>query len=210
MQKIIDIELYGGKRALLEHARARAFYAIGAYGDTRDIDWASVERLVFVCKGNICRSPYASARARSLGLRAVSFGLTAVEGALADPAASRNALFRGLDLSTHRSTSMDRLSVATGDLVVVFEPAHLTLVRRICTGRISPTLLGVWAQPIRPYIHDPYGRGDRYFQQCFALIDTNITQLAVHMSRHHHRLELGAVSSSSAIVNDNSCNRPSA
>lgn len=181
---MLDIELYGGKRGFLEHARARVLYALGGYRKDCEINWATVARLAFVCMGNICRSPYASARARSLGVPAVSFGLQAADGAPADPVALRNALLRGVDLSAHRSARAESTSFASDDLIIVFEPVHLAEVRRRSTRGTPVSLLGVWAQPKRPHIQDPYGRRDRYFQQCFSVIDANITALVGNMVRH--------------------------
>lgn len=179
---MLDVELYGGKRGFLEHSRARVLYALGMYRKVCDIDWSAVGRLVFVCAGNICRSPYASARARSLGVAAASFGLTATDGAPADPVASRNALLRGLDLSSHRSAKAEPSSFVTRDLVIVFEPWHLAEISR--WREIPPaSLIGVWARPIRPHIQDPYGRSDRYFQQCFSVIDANIEAMVRKMVR---------------------------
>jgi len=206
---MIDAELYGGKRGLLEHALTRVLYALGAYGDIRDIEWAAVGRLVFVCKGNICRSPYASARARSLGVRAVSFGLAAVEGSPADPTALRNASLRGLDLSKHRSTKMDSFSFTRDDLIVVFEPKHLSDVRRLNGRRIPACLLGIWSEPIHPHIHDPYGRGDRYFQRCFSLIDDNVAKLAGRLPGGAGQAPAGEASrdSRATMVTIDPCNR---
>ena len=178
---MIDIELYGGKRGIIEHVWARALYALGAYGNVSDIEWPNVKRLVFVCKGNICRSPYASFRARSLGVSAVSYGLGAAEGAPADPIAQKNALLRGVDLSAHRSEGMDSTRLADGDWVMVFEPAQLAEVRRRFDDQTPAALLGIWSRPSRPHIQDPYGRSDRYFQQCFSVIDENIAELTGRM-----------------------------
>src|SRR5690348_5345658 len=122
---MVDVELYGGKQGLLEHVRARALFALGAYRSLCEIEWSSARRLVFVCKGNICRSPYASARARSLGVPAASFGLEAGDGAPADPQAAQNALLRGIDLSEHRAKKMQLSHISRGDLIVVFEPRQL-------------------------------------------------------------------------------------
>ena len=182
---MLDIELYGGKRGFLEHARARVLYALGTYGQDQEIDWAAVARLVFVCKGNICRSPYASAKARSLGAPAVSLGLEAADGSPADPAALRNALQRGVDLSAHRSLRAESTSFAAGDLVMVFEPVHLAEIRRRSTRATPASLLGVWTPPKRPHIQDPYGRGDKYFQQCFSVIDANVAAIVGRMGRTH-------------------------
>lgn len=181
---MIDIELYGGKRGLLEHVRARALYALGAYGNLCDTEWPLVRRLVFVCRGNICRSPYASSRAQSLGLPAISFGLDAAEGTPANPAAAKNALMRDIDLSAHRSARIEPARLADGDWVIVFEPVQLAEVRHSIGNRLPVTLLGVWSRPVRPHIQDPYGRSDRYFQQCFSVIDESIRELLRRMVRH--------------------------
>ena len=181
---MIDVELYGGRRGYLEHVRTRALYALGAYRSARDIDWAAVTRLVFVCKGNICRSPYASAKARLLGVPSASFGLEAAEGAPADPAASRTAHSRAVDLSAHRSARRESCRITDDDLLVVFEPSQLAEIRRWRADRMPrATLLGIWAQPIRPHIQDPYGRSDRYFERCFSIIDANIAELVRRMAR---------------------------
>lgn len=175
---MVDFELSGGKRGYLERVRTRALYALGAYRSARHIEWSSVTRLVFVCKGNICRSPYASARARLLGVPSASFGLAAAEGAPADPAASRTARSRGVDLSAHRSARRESCGTTDGDLLVVFEPSQLAEIRSDGFNRAPRvTLLGIWAQPVRPHIQDPYGRSDRYFEHCFSIIDANVAGL---------------------------------
>jgi protein-tyrosine phosphatase len=180
---MVDVELYGGRSAFLQHVRTRTLYALGAYRSVRDIGWAAVERLAFVCKGNICRSPYACARARSLGVHAVSFGLDAADGSPADPAARQNALLRGMDLSGHRSTRLESARLTERDLVIVFEPKQITEVRRRVGDSTPANLLGLCSRPVRPHIQDPYGMSDRYFQQCFSVIDANIAALVGDMAR---------------------------
>lgn len=175
---MVDIELYGGKRGLLEHIRACALNGLGVYGSVRAIEWRAVKRLVFVCRGNICRSPYASLKARSLGVHAISFGMEAADGTPADPVASHNALFRGVDLSTHRSARIESAHLSDGDVVIMFEPSQLAAFRRRFGDRPPACLLGIWSRPVRPHIQDPYGRSDRYFQRCFSVIDANIMELA--------------------------------
>jgi protein-tyrosine phosphatase len=176
---MVNFERYGGIRGYLSHIQARALHAIGGYGGVADVDWQSIGRLVFVCKGNICRSPYASARARALGLETASFGLDTAGGAPADPVAARNAVSRGLDLSGHRSVQLEGSDIQDNDLIIVFEPVQLAVVRRRCPARsIAVSLMGIWAPPVRPHIHDPYGCSDGYFQECFSIIDANVTVLS--------------------------------
>lgn len=175
--------MFGGKRGFLGHVCARTMFAVGAYNKVTRIEWSSVKRLVFVCRGNICRSPYASSRAKSLGLPVISFGLDAVEGMPADPVAAKNALMRGIDLSAHRSTRLQLPHLKCGDWVIVFEPRQLAELQRNFGNKCPATLLGIWARPIRPHIQDPYGRSDKYFQQCFSMIDRNIGELFDRLMR---------------------------
>jgi protein-tyrosine phosphatase len=178
----VNFEQYGGPRGYLLHVQCRALHALGAYRGAANIDWPSVRRLVFVCKGNICRSPYATARARSLGLEAVSFGLDTAGGAPADPVAARNALSRGLDLTSHRSARLEQAHLEWSDLIIVFEPPQLAAVRlRYPERSVAASLIGIWARPLRPHVHDPYGRGDAYFQECFSIIDANVSALFRHI-----------------------------
>lgn len=180
---MVDVELYGGYWGYLAHVRARAQQALGAYRELTNIDWTRVARLVFVCTGNICRSPYAAARSRALGVPAISLGLGASDGAPSDPSAARNAAVRGLELSHHRSARLESSRIEADDLVIVFEPLQLQAVRYRCPQpELAVTLLGIWSQPMRPHVYDPYGRSDRYFQECFALIDRNIGELVQRVS----------------------------
>ena len=192
---MIDIELYGGRRAYIAHLRARASYALGWYRSAQTFNWGAVERLVFICQGNICRSPYASARAQAFGARAISLGIEAIDGVGANEDAARNALPRGIDLKDHRSTRLHASLILPGDLIVVFEPAQLQrVIRQRTKGAAAVTLLGLWARPIRPHIQDPYGRSDRYFQQCFAAIDRNVHELVKRLSTHEAIAAAGSAS----------------
>ena len=182
---MVDVEVFGGRRGYIGHLYARALYALGSYRSTDNISWDAISRLVFVCHGNICRSPYACARARELGVNSISFGLAAADGALADESASRNALLRGVDLSTHRSVRLRAPLLNHGDLVVVFEPRQLAKVfRESVVDLAGITLMGIWDRPVYPHIQDPFGRSDRYFQRCFSAIDRNIDVLATRIAAY--------------------------
>lgn len=182
---MIDLELYGGRRSFVMHVAARAMAFAGIFATLAEVDWSSVRRLVFVCKGNICRSPYAMMRARQLGLNAISSGLDAIDNAVAHPDAIRNAAFRRIDLSAHRSRQLRASELREDDLVVLFEPWHLSRFLEGMTEneRHNATLLGLWAAPRWPYIADPYGKSDRYFQQCFKTIDSSIRAIAPRLRR---------------------------
>lgn len=177
-------ETYGGKAAMLKHFAYFAYAALGGFARYRRIDLARVQRLVFVCKGNICRSPYAEARARAQGYAAISFGLDTTSGSTAYTDAVVNASARGLDLGRHGARTGDESQLTPHDLVICMEPQQAAAVAaKARAAGAQVTLLGLWAQPLRPYIQDPYGRNDAYFQKCFGIIDCALANLGRELRR---------------------------
>ena len=172
---------FGGRRHLLTHVAAGIRLRAGGWRDEQNVNWSTVRRVVFICAGNICRSPYAAARARLLGIETASCGLTASGGAGADPAAFRNAAKRHVDLSSHRSRPYKDFDFFDGDLLVMFEPSQVTSLNDRSAGA-QVTLHGLWAIRPQPYIADPYGRSDNYFQHCFTLIDQGVDTIAQRLS----------------------------
>ncbi|MGC1818407.1 MAG: hypothetical protein WA900_12230, partial [Casimicrobiaceae bacterium] len=63
---------FGGKKAFLSTVWYSGQRLTGRFTRYRSIDWPHVSRLVFICKGNICRSAFAAEKARMLGRHAVS------------------------------------------------------------------------------------------------------------------------------------------
>jgi protein-tyrosine phosphatase len=164
---------FGGKRAFLRYLGFRAEAAFGGYRDLRCPDFSQVRRLVFVCKGNICRSPFAEYAARAAAIPAVSAGLAADAGKPADAAAVKAAARRGIDLQPHRSRHLESVELGAGDLVLAFEPLHAAQLRQLlpAPGPVQLALIGLFASPPCPYLHDPYGLSDEYFERCFRRID---------------------------------------
>lgn len=92
---------------------------------------AAPARLLFVCSGNICRSPAAEALARrGLDARGLGSVATASCGTLriaGEPAAEhtvRAMAERGVDLSAFRSRALSHFLLREADLVVCMEPMH--------------------------------------------------------------------------------------
>jgi protein-tyrosine phosphatase len=110
-----------------------------------------------------------------------SFGIEAKTGVGANESAIRNAEIRQVNLSAHRATSRHDFITRDNDLLVAMEPQQGMVLRDFAersTSRVQVTLLGLWAEHPRPYIADPHGLGDAYFQNCFALIDSAVERLA--------------------------------
>ena len=184
IKRHLRVEDHGGAKGWLEHLQARTADALGLYRDQQRIDWPHIQRLVFVCKGNICRSPYGEARARSLGWRTLSMGLDARSGSVADPDAVAAAARRSIDLQPHRSLRFDPAHLAEGDLLLGFEAWHVAGIRKQVSGpSVAVALVGLWSTPRRPHITDPHGRSARYFDLCFDNIDTSLQALTALRAR---------------------------
>lgn len=174
-----------GRKATWRHLLALLSHHTGHLRVYTAIDWARVDRLIMICTGNICRSPYAEYRARALGIPAISFGLKASPGSLADDSAVRNAAGRGIDLTTHRSRISSDVIFSDSDLLITMEPKQADAVlrdERIAATQV--TILGLWAAPPRPYIHDPHASNDACFQRCYAVIDRSLLAIASRMNRY--------------------------
>ena len=168
---------YGTRRGGVRSYRYRMLHMMGGYGKYRQIDWENINRLVFVCKGNICRSAYAEAFAKSLGLTAISCGIDTEDGKPADSRAIITAAARGVDLRKHSTSRVQSLTLHKQDLIVAMEPSQLEYMEDQYKSN-SLTLLGLWGRPVKPYIQDPYGASDAYFRRCFHYIEESVCQLA--------------------------------
>ena len=168
---------YGGKRGILAHVRASLEIMLPGFPPVRGIDWSRVDRLIFVCKGNICRSAYAEARARGLGLATASAGLDTQDGLPADRATIAHGAARGVSLDAHRTTVIDRIVAGPRDLLLCMEPPQVrVLAARFPQAQV--TLLGLWADAPRPWLFDPYGMPDDYWRSCLDVIDSAVARIA--------------------------------
>lgn len=137
-----------------------------------------IQRLVFVCLGNINRSAFAAAVAEAHGVEVASIGLATTTGAPAFPTAIATAKRFGIDLSAHVATDISDYAYQIGDLLLAMEIRHIKqlVAHGIPAQAIAP--LGHWASPHRIHLHDPHTLSDDYFRTCFALIHSAVINLA--------------------------------
>lgn len=168
---------YGSRKGALLTYWYRTLYLLGKYRTYRQVDWDRVDRLVFVCRGNICRSAYAEVVAKSIGIESISCGIDTVTGAPANNEAIKVSSIRGFNLSDHQTTPIKSLVFRKGDLLVAMEPWQAGyLHHEFPTEECS--LLGLWGKPVIPHIQDPYGYSQVYFENCFSYIENSIYGIA--------------------------------
>lgn len=174
---------YGSRRGLVLACWYRMRYLVGGYRHYRQINWGSVERLIFVCKGNICRSAYAEAVARSLGVDSISCGIDTRTGFSANEEAIRTAEMKGIDLRNHRTTMIQSLAIRDTDLLVAMEPWQVEYINREFCEECKCSLLGLWGSSVSPYIQDPFGLSSVYFNNCFDYIEKSVHEVARKISK---------------------------
>jgi protein-tyrosine-phosphatase/predicted ATP-grasp superfamily ATP-dependent carboligase len=137
-------------------------------------------RLLFVCHGNICRSPLAMhlARRRLKGVDVMSAGFHDTEGRPSPANVCRAAVASGLDLTTHASRRLTAVDLAGSDLVLCMDIENLQALRREFPEALErSTLMGFFATPPRPEIADPYALSDSETEEVLALIASGIEGL---------------------------------
>jgi protein-tyrosine-phosphatase len=122
-------------------------------------------RVLFVCTGNTCRSPFAEAVARGAGHDAESAGVSAYTGDEPPDDAIAVARELGYDLSAHRARALTEEMLERADLVVGMTAAHVNAI----DGRAR--LLG------EVDIDDPIGRGRDDYRRVYAQIESDVRKL---------------------------------
>lgn len=168
---------YVGKTKMLFNLMSTVKFHLGFFNSYADIDWKKVSRIVFVCKGNICRSPYAEIRAKQLGINASSIGLHTKEGSAANVDAIKNAFYRDVNLDAHRARIYESLEFTSSDLVICMEPWHVKRFKDIDNSHCQITLLGLWCSQKKIIISDPYGKPDMFFEDCFLMVDDALNNI---------------------------------
>lgn len=153
---------------------------------------AAPERLLFVCQGNICRSPFAAERATALLRAAGRHDITCASAGydpsqdVASPQHAVTVAARyGVDLSRHapHALGLD----GTADVIFVMESRQIDIVARRGPALLPRLrLLPAFAQPpVRGYrglnIPDPFGQPLTAFERCYEDIDRALHGLVARL-----------------------------
>jgi protein-tyrosine phosphatase len=154
-----------------------------------------VKSILFVCKGNICRSPFAEKLALKYSnngnsQNVYSAGILVIEPKSSPADAICAAESFGVELKDHKSRQINYSMVEVYDMVLVMETRQYKYLRKLFseyTDKIfllplfsdkEPGLLGSYN---KYNIKDPYGKGIKEFSDSFRRIDKCVCNLLVKL-----------------------------
>lgn len=174
---------FGSKKGLLRYCVDEMYCRIGLYSDyTRYKN--PPERLVFVCQGNICRSALAEWVFKSHSdIEAISLGLNTNTGKGANPRLLKIANeSKNIDLSSHKTTSVEDYVPRSGDVFVCMEASHIKAIKNL--GYNGPfLLLGSFGKKKTFRINDPYSANDTFMSKTIDDIVYHTVELAKSLKR---------------------------
>ena len=156
---------------------------IGIYRRYQRIDFSNVKRLVFVCSGNICRSPLAAYTAYQSSVAILSYGLHCRGGDPADPRAIAFAKQHNIDMTQHVTTNIKDYSPKQQDLIVGMEPSHLKELQGLFPNHTLITSLGLWHSQSNIYLADPFSCPITFFEKCERKVMESTTNLVNHVEK---------------------------
>jgi len=167
------------------HPRPQAKLRVAKNGKTYRNAMKSTKKIsvLFVCMGNICRSPTAEAVARTLALRCgleahFEFDSAGTHGyhvgQAPDRRAQEAAAKRGYDLSKLRARQVDARDFVRFDRILAMDRDNLALLRQACPvehhGKLG-LFLEYASEKTLDEVPDPYYGGPEGFETVLDLIE---------------------------------------
>ena len=152
-----------------------------------------IRRIIFICTGNICRSPMALGLARreaierKLTVELASAGISALDGS----PASRNALEaceeRDIDITSHRASQIDPGADSEDTLYVCMTPQHIQWLHRVAGLPAERLML------LGSGIPDPYGGDINVYRRTRDILEMEIRALFDELAPRLTRREVRTV-----------------
>jgi len=186
---VLARRILGASWRAVRHAPDRAFHALRRRAAAARVRGKVPRSVLFICYGNVCRSPYAAAVFAKLWpavmphVTITSAGFVGPGRGSPEPALSA-ARRRGIDLSGHRSTLVSTQAVRGAELAIVMSATQSRALRRVGGRQSNPLILGdLDPEPILTRtIVDPWGEADEVFDESYERIDRCVRELIREMT----------------------------
>lgn len=123
---------------------------------------------------------YKIERTDARGLTTASMGIRGLDGEPASENARRVCEAHGIDITTHRSRSIDGEELQGSDLVLCMEPGHRKFMQTFFPWhRDKIFLLGAWPgrETRKSVIKDPVGASMAVYRKTFDLLNHHIDRI---------------------------------
>jgi len=143
--------------------------------------------LVFVCQGNICRSPYAELKAKQLfaahadKVTFSSAGMLPRNHRPSPPVAIAAAALRGIDMADHVSQHATVSLMREATAVIIFDNINLQSVTSRYPECINKVIFigGISADNPISEVRDPEGTSAASFQEVYSQIDAYLASIII-------------------------------
>src|SRR5277367_6390997 len=168
-----------------------------------------MKTMLFICTGNVCRSPMAEALFRRAvsgrgEFSALSAGLGAVDGQPPTPHSVRAMGELGVDISAQRSRMLTTELVRSADLILGMTHSHVDTIALLYPAAAGKKfLLREFDETLEPFekdIGDPIGSAYEIYVDCRDQIEQGIASLLKFMEQHNFLTGTPATQTS-AVVN---------
>lgn len=143
--------------------------------------------IIFVCTGNICRSPMAEGilrhRSKAKGRNDLVISSMGIQGLTNSPAvdfAQDVCAEKGIDISSHVARTIIGEELQEADLILCMEPVHSKFLQTFFPWhRNKIFLLGAWPKEKarKSAIKDPMGGSIEDFRRTFNIIQSHIDRI---------------------------------
>jgi protein-tyrosine-phosphatase len=147
--------------------------------------------VIFVCQGNICRSPFAEAMLRRLlpaksgSVTVASFGMLPRPNRQTPDVGIAAAEAKAIDLRAHRSAHLSRAQAEAATMIFVFDDInHRAILDRYPYLRVPILRLGDFAPRRIGNIEDPIDGDRALYAATYDAIETSIIALAGLLNAH--------------------------
>jgi len=153
-----------------------------------------MKTILFLCTGNVCRSPMAEGLFRHAvkgrgEFRVLSAGLGALDGQPPTPHSVQAMKEIGIDIAQQRSHALTAELVRAADLILGMTHSHTDTVALLYPAAAEKTfLLREFDETLEPYekdISDPIGGSYRVYVDCRDQIEQGIVTLLKFMEQHN-------------------------
>ena len=158
-----------------------------------DLKIVHSKRFAFVCKGNICRSPFAENYAKNIlpdYIDVMSFGYYPENDRKSTDYAVQAASEIGVDLRAHRSRVLQEDNVREADVLFTFDSENRqTLLDNYPWAKAKIIPLGLIDMKRNLFIADPYGKDLETYRATYRHITYTIHELNLIIRKKHENDE---------------------